>query len=574
MSNAITRLKVDDEEFLVASIIDRCPKTMMLRELVQNAIEAASAAPAGRRRVSIGVLHADGVAKLRISNTGPGMDEPTLYRMCDIAASIGKTKGLDGNFGMGAKVASLPSNNLGVRYRSCAGGRVHEVILGKRDGIYGRLQRPQPGASYLPGVSRLVDIADVTEEVMAEGYDLWEDWTEVVLYGMRADHDTSVDPYDGDPAMPAFWLPQALYQRFFRIPAGVEIQIDPGLHWLSGTRRFEPVSARAATAFARYEAVEATDGIVVHFLHDPAHPERPWENQSSDEAMQSSAAQVAIVHRNEIYDVYAGSPWAYDAPLYGITFGARHISVYIELPEGYPVLADTYRQFLRYHGSDQRHVMSRDFAQLVCDHRPAWVLEVMEAIGGKSSTDVSVLDDLGSLTHELGIDKMSSGGEEGPAPEADSGADGAGKSMPKGRSICGFDIVLLRNVDDIRDRWLLGRAACFYPETKQLFINTHYPSLLKLQDKLRSRLNGRTAAPDLETSIIEVSEDCLVRRIGRGLIFAIAKHLEPEIWQQGHIEKAMAPESLSILADGLEDSLSAAEKEILDRLNHRLDRVA
>ena len=79
--------------------------------------------------------------KLTMWNTGPGMDAAELHRICNIASSIGKEKSLTGNFGMGAKVASLPSNQRGMRYRSCKNGRVHEVILCKRDGVYGRLRR-------------------------------------------------------------------------------------------------------------------------------------------------------------------------------------------------------------------------------------------------------------------------------------------------------------------------------------------------------------------------------------------------------------------------------------------------
>ncbi len=41
MSASVTQLKVGDEGFLVTSIIERCPKVMMLRELIQNALEAA-----------------------------------------------------------------------------------------------------------------------------------------------------------------------------------------------------------------------------------------------------------------------------------------------------------------------------------------------------------------------------------------------------------------------------------------------------------------------------------------------------------------------------------------------------
>jgi hypothetical protein len=42
----VTALRVGNEGFLVSSTIDRCPKTMMIREFVVNAVEAASRANA------------------------------------------------------------------------------------------------------------------------------------------------------------------------------------------------------------------------------------------------------------------------------------------------------------------------------------------------------------------------------------------------------------------------------------------------------------------------------------------------------------------------------------------------
>lgn len=122
-TNAVTALEVLDEEFLVASLIERCPKTAMIRELMMNAIEAAQHAPEGRRLVEISAQPIDGGSKLTMWNTGPGMDAIELHRICNIASSIGKQKSLTGNFGMGAKVASLPSNQRGMRYRSCKNGQ-------------------------------------------------------------------------------------------------------------------------------------------------------------------------------------------------------------------------------------------------------------------------------------------------------------------------------------------------------------------------------------------------------------------------------------------------------------------
>src|SRR5690349_21617720 len=115
---------------------------MMLRELVMNAIEAAEKAPEGQRRVELSgksVPECGDARKLAIWNTGPGMTSAELDHICDLAASLGKDMALEGNFGMGAKVASLPSNTLGMRYRSCRDGVVSQVLLGKRDGVYGKI---------------------------------------------------------------------------------------------------------------------------------------------------------------------------------------------------------------------------------------------------------------------------------------------------------------------------------------------------------------------------------------------------------------------------------------------------
>jgi hypothetical protein len=196
----VTALEVADEDFLVASLIERCPKTMMIRELMMNAQEAARLAPEGRRLVEISAIEMDGADKLTIWNTGPGMDAAELLKVSNIASSLGKEKSLRGNFGMGAKVASLPSNQHEMRYRSCKNGHVHEIILCKRDGVYGRLRRLQPDTG------EYLEVADVTKLAGEAGRSLSEDWTEVVLLGNQPQQDTVRDPYDGDPEQDTQWL--------------------------------------------------------------------------------------------------------------------------------------------------------------------------------------------------------------------------------------------------------------------------------------------------------------------------------------------------------------------------------
>jgi hypothetical protein len=182
MSEEVAALRVADEPFLVASTIQRCPKTMMIRELFMNAVEAAVKAPADKQLIEIKSVTLAGTQKLCIWNTGPGMSSGELHQICDIAATIGKEKSLDENFGMGAKVASLPSNRYGLRYRSCKNGLVSEVILCERGGIYGRLRRESDAGNF-------EEVFDVTGPAMTDGRDLSIDWTEVVLFGNRRDQD-------------------------------------------------------------------------------------------------------------------------------------------------------------------------------------------------------------------------------------------------------------------------------------------------------------------------------------------------------------------------------------------------
>ncbi|MEJ0062462.1 MAG: hypothetical protein WDO70_04485 [Alphaproteobacteria bacterium] len=80
-----------------------------------------------------------------------------------------------------------------------------------------------------------------------------------------------------------------------------------------------------------------------------------------------------------MYDVGKGRGWTQNAPIFGIPFGARHISVHVELPDDAAVISDGYRQFLRYAKGEQEQVSVKDFAELVRDHRPQWLLDLIRS---------------------------------------------------------------------------------------------------------------------------------------------------------------------------------------------------
>jgi hypothetical protein len=399
MSATVTALEVVNEPFLVASLIERCPKTAMVRELMMNALEAARFAPEGRRLVEISATPINGTPKLTIWNTGPGLDAVELQRICNIASSLGKEQSLHGNFGMGAKVASLPSNQRGMRYRSCKHGKVHEVILCKLDGVYGILRRhDQETGDYL-------EVIDVTEIAEGDGRSLTEDWTEVLLHGNEEKQDTAKDPYNGDPEQDAQWLATYLYHRFYRLPDGVKVTLLKGTHKLDGNRGFSPIPGRLSF-FERHETVACANGIKIHYLYDSPYP-GTGHNNSIKGAVASAVSTCALIYKDEMYDLRKGKNWTFDAPIFGIPFGPRHISVHIELPDDYPIVPDGYRQFLRYAQGEQPNVVATDFAELVRDQRPEWLIELIRSLAPDSPTSDDIRNELQSLLNNLRVRRVS-----------------------------------------------------------------------------------------------------------------------------------------------------------------------
>jgi hypothetical protein len=588
MSSAITPIQIDDTDFLVASTIERCPKTMMVRELTKNALEAASQAPEGKRQVTFRVVDFGGFSKLAIWNTGPGMDATDLYRMCDLASSIRKEKGLDANFGMGAKVASLPSNRLGMVYRSCKSGKVNEVILCQRENRYGRLRRELDTGDFM----EVIEVTDIARE---EGYPLDEDWTEVRLLGNDESQDTAKDPYGSDPVCDAQWLATYLYHRFYRVPDGVRVVLEPGTHklGLSGNRTFETLPRRAAAgAFERFETVEVPGGIKIHYFYDPPYEKSPSHNRSISGAIQSALSLVGIVYRDELYDVKTGRAWAINAPLFGIPFGSKHISVHIELPDKASVLPEAYRQFLRYQKGEQDQVQTTDFGALVAEHRPQWLIDLIRSFAPESTSNDDIRDELQRLLDDLRVRRLSpristsglklvdpNAGVGTQSVREGEGEGGGGSSRPRTKHIDlslapsgakaaemwkdrerAPEIVLLRTPEEIDEKQLRSRAGRYY-ENGQLFLNMQYPSILAMQEILEASYATVADIDSMREAAVRQAEKSMILRVGRAVVFALAKQLNKE-WDSDAVKQALMPESLSLAADDFYDALQSAKRSM------------
>ncbi|HWL83078.1 MAG TPA: ATP-binding protein [Roseomonas sp.] len=560
MSSTVTRLRVQDEDFLVAAMIERCPKTMMIRELFKNALEAAATAPEGQRRVEFSALPVDGVPKLALWNSGQGLTGPELYRMCDIAASIRKENALDRNFGMGAKVASLPSNQSGMRYRSAHEGTVQEVVIGKFGGIYGRLLRP--GAGGVPS-----EVIAVTELARAEGRDPAADWTEVVLFGNKPEQNTVTDPYGGNPRSAKHWLVEAVRSRFFRFPQDVEIVFRKGVAQLKEDRRLVSLASRLA-ALQHYEAVRTPEGITIHYAYNPARLQPGAA--SGTEAWETGESMGALIYQDEIYSILRSAAWLKEAPSFGIPFLARAITVLIELPDDYPVLAEAYREFLRYRSERQEQVKVHDYAALAVRHQPVWLTRLLaEAVPRADYVD-DILAEMREMLEKLGVALRRPNQAPNFRPKALAHIALPGEKQssepPPFHAEKPPAIILLRDPLEIADRGLTHRAAAYYPETHQLHVNLQYAAVPEVAQVLAA-----AAPPELDIEGVQAAaqltaERAMVSRVARALTYCLAKRGRPKEWNDSQLRHAFSPEALTLAADDIQTGWHDTEASFAESL--------
>lgn len=589
-----TPLTVDDTNFLVTTAIDRCPSNMMARELIMNCIEAATRDVSGIGEIRIRAKELKqfpGTKKLAFWNNGPGMSATDLAKISNIAASL-KPLGLRGNFGMGAKVASASVNQIGLRYRSCKDGIVSQTVIAKVDGVYMRL--------FLDVVGGYEDVQDVTATVKAEGeYSLDRDWTEVTLFGNTLEQNTVEDPF-GDGSTSLEWLAESLYYRFYAIPSNVSIIFETGTNRKGDSnRRFQTIPERAGQ-FDRVETVSTADGFKVHYYYDPKRP-GDAHNKSKSGAICSSISCVGIVYRGELYDVRKSNSWASVAPEFGVRFGFRHIWVHVELPDDFNVVPEQYRRFLQLSDGDQHQVYVTEFANIVRDNMPEWLTDVIKSYCPKPALDASEIEkELQSLLNDLAVrndslradptgnrnanrgsgsgEERESGKQVGPEKNPNPASakiparyseapGGAHKTANANLRDVAPKIEFLETEQEILDKQIVDKAACFEGMTNYLYINCTYPAALALQAHLEKQFahHVKERGEEVHEIAMHIARHFIALRTGTSVVHAKAKALKT-VWTQEDIDRACTPEAMSVACDSWKDIESSAYSEMRKKL--------
>jgi hypothetical protein len=437
----------------------------------------------------------------------------------------------------------------------------------------------------------LEEVFDVTATCLSEGYDLSRDWTEVVLFGNRGDQNTLRDPYDQNPVMNGQWLADYLYHRFYRLPPGLVVRFKPGAHKLDGTRTFRTIPERAYP-LGKSECVTLGDGTKIHYFYDPPLASTS-HNKSVSGAITTDVSTCAIVYKNEFYDLMRGRQWTLDAPIFGVTFGAKHISIHVELIDDCFVRPEAYRQFLRYREGDQRQVVGQDFAHLVRENRPSWLIELINSLAPTDSGSTKeIRDELQRLLNSLRVKttspRLNVGGDvtvefgaSGGASRASNQGEGSpdGKSprvkpddllaVPTGAKRARIslnaerapEIIPLHDESAIEEKGLKGKAAKFYPEAGQLFVNMHYHSVAEMRAQLELEYAHAVEPDAMRRMAKELAERTMIIRVGRAVVYALAKQLNQE-WTTEDMVRAQSPESLSIAADDFIDGLQNVRRRM------------
>ena len=191
----MTELTVSNTNALVTRTIEQAPSDKVVREIVENAIQASINATDPQINVMAfdpATIDFDGFSsdKLCVWNNGPGMSSTQIRDATNLSSTINKMIGINGNFGIGFKVAALPINKVGLLFMSCHAGIVSLVRLYKNEftNTYCREDFYDTDAQSPTGFQ---DVDDISEYVLPWG--TVEDWTAIVLCGNDEQQNTIIN---------------------------------------------------------------------------------------------------------------------------------------------------------------------------------------------------------------------------------------------------------------------------------------------------------------------------------------------------------------------------------------------
>jgi hypothetical protein len=367
-----------------------------IRELTQNSIEAI------KRRIDNGdnrpgKIHWDidwehyekgGHYKLCIIDNGDGM---TGNEMMDYLNNIsvegaGKSQGIKGNFGLGAKITTISKNSEGVMYCSWKENRGALTLMHIDDETEAIGMKSHP----------LDDGTEVYAPEIDDGFKpsiIEENGTKVSLLG-NSEEEVTLFP-SGENNNNNFII-KYLNQRYFRLPEQITIQcrcvtnnVD---EWPKekpdyGHRTFK--MSTICSAKERFDKASSKKGEVnlsnakVHWwLFDDLKDAEKELNPRSQ-----ITKQVGVVYQDEVYHRFISQKAIHFKHLFGIYYGLDHFIIYIE-PDTEKItnlFADTTRSAIKIDGNNlEDSDLFLEWAREFKEKMPKEISEKMKEITGEN----------------------------------------------------------------------------------------------------------------------------------------------------------------------------------------------
>lgn len=374
-------LTVDNTGFLLDRLGVDCAPLQFLRELTQNSIEAIGRTPDKKGEIVWDVdwfeYDLRSVWKLCITDNGDGMTGSEMAKHINRLSSSRSKQSLQGNFGVGAKIAAATRNHAGLVYVSWKEGLGSMIHLWRdpATGAYG-LRRLQDRSGAYGGFGEVED-AVRPDLILEHG-------TRVTLLGMTPDANT-MKPPEGTPS-PSRWIAKYLNSRYLRFPRGITVKAREGwdnpledkdrnlLREIEGQEAYLQKHARAS---GRVRLVDAT----VHWwvLKDEAA-------LTQNSGYVESSGHVASLYQDELYELASGRRGWARLQQFGVIFGQKFVVLYVEpdVSDALDLIPDIARTQLRIGGESLPWI---DWASEFREKMPEEIQNLIDEIAAKGSED-------------------------------------------------------------------------------------------------------------------------------------------------------------------------------------------
>jgi len=345
-SHRLLAMTVNNIGFLLDRLGQDCHPLQYIRELTKNSMEAIE------RTGSDGVITWDyepiafeleGIRRLCIIDTGDGMTGEEMVKFINQLSSSASKQSLQGNYGVGAKIAAATRNPAGVSYFSWKNG-IGSMITLYRDELtqqYGLKQWERSDGTW----AHFLPIEDEVKPDVIK-----DNGTMVVLHGRHSTDDTLLAP----PTAPAprRWITRYLNTRYFRIPQNIKISCREGNLLVGGppddigTRRAVLGQGEYLRRYASSSGSVELDGGVAHWWIIGDQDEDQTDPIEKYSGHLEARGHAAALYQNELYELTAGRSGMSRLQQFGITFGYERVVIYVEPTADARLMTNTARTVL------------------------------------------------------------------------------------------------------------------------------------------------------------------------------------------------------------------------------------